>query len=67
MKSNAYLVSSDQQLLTLAEVASALRVSKRTVHREIQRGHLQMIRVARFPRVSVQSLQAYISKHISAA
>jgi excisionase family DNA binding protein len=47
-------------VLTVAEIASRLRVSKMTVYRLIHDGSLQHVRVGRSYRVSERVLRAYL-------
>ncbi|MFZ4184653.1 helix-turn-helix domain-containing protein [Streptomyces pseudogriseolus] len=46
--------------LTVAEVASVMRVSKMTVYRLVHSGHLPAIRVGRSFRVPEQALHQYL-------
>lgn len=48
------------RLLTVAEVATVMRVSRMTVYRLIRRGQLQAIRVGRNYRVREDDLAAYL-------
>jgi excisionase family DNA binding protein len=48
-----------ERALNLQEAAEALRVCKRTVLREIERGRLQHFRAGRSVRVSREALLAY--------
>lgn len=48
------------RLLTVAEVASVMRVSRMTVYRLIRRGQLKAIRVGRNYRVREEDLRAYL-------
>lgn len=48
------------RLLTVAEVASVMRVSRMTVYRLIRRGQLKAIRVGRNYRVREEDLGAYL-------
>ena len=48
------------RLLTVAEVATLMRVSRMTVYRLIRRGQLKAIRVGRNYRVREQDLTAYL-------
>lgn len=48
------------RLLTVAEVASIMRVSRMTVYRLIRRGQLKAIRVGRNYRVTEEDLKAYL-------
>lgn len=48
------------QLLTLAQVASRLQVSMSTVYRLVDRGELKTIRIGRSYRVRPDDLAAYI-------
>lgn len=49
------------QLLTVAEVASALRVSTMTVYRLLDRGELPRLRVGRSYRIRTSDLDAYLA------
>lgn len=48
------------RLLTVAEVATVMRVSRMTVYRLIRRGQLKAIRVGRNYRVREQDLNEYL-------
>jgi excisionase family DNA binding protein len=48
------------RLLTVAEVANVIRVSRMTVYRLIRRGQLKAIRVGRNYRVRSDDLNAYL-------
>lgn len=48
------------QFLTVAEVASVMRVSKMTVYRLVHSGHLPAVRVGRSFRVPRQAVQDYL-------
>jgi len=48
------------RLLTVAEVASVMRVSRMTVYRLIRRGQLKAIRVGRNYRVRENDLDEYL-------
>jgi excisionase family DNA binding protein len=48
------------RLLTVAEVASLMRVSRMTVYRLIRRGQLKAIRVGRNYRVREDDLNGYL-------
>ncbi|WP_035779914.1 helix-turn-helix domain-containing protein [Arthrobacter sp. H14] len=50
------------QLLTVAEVAAALRVSKMTVYRKVHSGELPSIQFGRSFRVPVAAIEAYLPK-----
>ncbi|MFY9331589.1 MAG: helix-turn-helix domain-containing protein [Candidatus Nanopelagicales bacterium] len=50
----------DVTFLTVAEVASALRVSKMTVYRLVHSGELPAARVGRSFRVPQQAVQEYL-------
>lgn len=52
---------SPTDLLTLEEVAATLRVSPRTVRREIAEGHIRVIKIRRRPLVQDSELEAYIA------
>lgn len=49
------------ELLTLDEVAERLRVSRRTVERELAAGHLRPVRIGRRRLVTVKELEAYVA------
>lgn len=62
---------SDQQgsgqvgpLMTVAEVAAALRVSTMTVYRLIKSGELAALRVGKNYRIRTDALEAYLAKGI---
>ena len=48
-------------ILTLAEVAAALRVSTRTVYRYVRRHELPAVRVGGVYRVRRQDLESYLT------
>lgn len=48
------------RLLTVAEVATVMRVSRMTVYRLIRRGQLKAIRVGRNYRVREEDLSTYL-------
>jgi excisionase family DNA binding protein len=50
------------RLLTVAEVAQVMRVSRMTVYRLIRRGQLKAIRVGRNYRVRENDLNAYLEE-----
>jgi excisionase family DNA binding protein len=50
----------DVRFLTVAEVATALRVSKMTVYRLVHSGELPAVRVGRSFRVPEQAVQDYL-------
>ncbi|MGH2758050.1 MAG: helix-turn-helix domain-containing protein [Actinomycetota bacterium] len=52
--------SSISRLLTVAEVATLMRVSRMTVYRLIRRGQLKAIRVGRNYRVRENDLSEYL-------
>ncbi len=52
--------SDASQLLTVAEVAARLRVSKMTVYRLIHGGQLSALRVGRSFRVPTQAAEDYV-------
>ncbi|QWC86102.1 helix-turn-helix domain-containing protein [Nocardioidaceae bacterium] len=54
------LGQSDSSLLTIAEVAAAMRVSKMTVYRQVHAGELRAVRVGRSFRVSRSDLDDYL-------
>jgi excisionase family DNA binding protein len=49
------------ELLTLDEVAERLRVSRRTVEREMAAGRIRAVRIGRRRLVTVKELEAYVS------
>jgi excisionase family DNA binding protein len=51
---------SEVKLLTVAEVAGAMRVSKMTVYRLVHAGELPAVRVGRSYRVSEQAVHDYL-------
>lgn len=51
---------SDMTFLTVAEVASALRVSKMTVYRLVHSGEMPAVRVGRSFRVPEEAVQDYL-------
>lgn len=48
-------------LFTIAEVAAILKVSRKTVAREIAAGHLRAKYVGRLPRITSRELEAYVA------
>ena len=53
---------SESKLLTIAEVASMMRVSKMTVYRLVHSGELPALRVGRSFRVTEQDVNEYLRK-----
>ncbi|QCW49707.1 helix-turn-helix domain-containing protein [Nocardioides dongxiaopingii] len=53
---------SDPKFLTIAEVASLMRVSKMTVYRLVHGGELPAVRVGRSFRVSEEDVDEYLRK-----
>ncbi|HET7173110.1 MAG TPA: helix-turn-helix domain-containing protein [Nocardioidaceae bacterium] len=53
---------SDVRFLTVAEVASAMRVSKMTVYRLVHSGELPAVRVGRSFRVPESAVSDYLRK-----
>ena len=51
-------------LMTVAEVAAALRVSTMTVYRLIKSGELAALRVGKNYRIRADDLEAYLAKGI---
>ena len=51
---------SEVRFLTIAEVASAMRVSKMTVYRLVHSGELPAVRVGRSFRVPEQEVHSYL-------
>jgi excisionase family DNA binding protein len=58
---------SDVRFLTVAEVASIMRVSKMTVYRLVHSGELEAIRVGRSFRVPEQAVNQYLRESFVAA
>jgi excisionase family DNA binding protein len=63
----AELPLSDVRFLTVAEVASIMRVSKMTVYRLVHSGELEAIRVGRSFRVPEQAVNRYLRESFVAA
>ncbi|MET7715465.1 helix-turn-helix domain-containing protein [Streptomyces sp. NPDC005407] len=55
------------KFLTVAEVASVMRVSKMTVYRLVHGGHLPAIRVGRSFRVPEQAVHEYLLESFDGA
>ncbi len=53
---------SDVRFLTVAEVATAMRVSKMTVYRLVHSGELPAVRVGRSFRVTEDAVNEYLRK-----
>ena len=62
MGSNLSGDMSDVTVLTIAEVASVMRVSKMTVYRLVHGGELPDVRVGRSFRVSEEDVNDYLRK-----
>ena len=60
-------MQTDQRLLTVAEVATALRVSNMTVYRLIRTGALPSTRVGRGYRIWEDAVDAYLGRAATAA
>ena len=58
---------SDVRFLTVAEVATIMRVSKMTVYRLVHSGELEAIRVGRSFRVPEQAVNRYLKGSFVAA
>jgi excisionase family DNA binding protein len=58
---------SDVRFLTVAEVATIMRVSKMTVYRLVHSGELEAIRVGRSFRVPEQAVNSYLRDAFVAA
>ena len=58
---------SDVRFLTVAEVATIMRVSKMTVYRLVHSGELEAIRVGRSFRVPEQAVNRYLRESFVAA
>jgi excisionase family DNA binding protein len=52
----------DPKFLTIAEVATMIRVSKMTVYRLVHSGELPAVRVGRSFRVTEEDVNAYLEK-----
>jgi excisionase family DNA binding protein len=52
-------------LMTVAETATALRVSPKTIRRMIARGELPHVRIGRLVRTRAEDILQYISDHAS--
>lgn len=50
----------DAQYLTVAEVASAMRVSKMTVYRLVHSGELESVRFGHSYRIPAKAVQEYL-------
>jgi excisionase family DNA binding protein len=61
----ARIGSSLAPLMTVAEAATALRVSTKTVRRMLDRGELHRVRVGRLVRIHAEEIVQYIGKHTS--
>ncbi|WP_370290577.1 helix-turn-helix domain-containing protein [Nocardioides sp.] len=57
----------DPQFLTIAEVASVMRVSKMTVYRLVHGGELPAVRVGRSFRVTREDVDDYLRKSFYSA
>jgi excisionase family DNA binding protein len=55
-----------ESLLTIKDVAAALRASEKTVRRRIDAGELLVVRDGRLLRVRPADLRAYVAARISA-
>jgi excisionase family DNA binding protein len=55
------------ELLTLDDVATRLRVSRRTVERIVKEGRIRVVHVGRQTRVTPRELDAYIAALVRAA
>ncbi|HVL81330.1 MAG TPA: helix-turn-helix domain-containing protein [Actinomycetota bacterium] len=53
-----------EQLLTVSEVASAMRVSNMTVYRLIKSGHLSAIRVGKNYRIRETEVDRYLKERV---
>ncbi len=54
--------SADSALMTVAEVASLMRVSKMTVYRVIHDGELRAVRIGKSFRIWGKDLQSYLEE-----
>ncbi|MGZ5368671.1 MAG: helix-turn-helix domain-containing protein [Aeromicrobium sp.] len=55
-------MASNLKFLTVAEVATQMRVSKMTVYRLVHSGELEAVRVGRSFRVPERAVEAYLNK-----
>jgi len=53
-------------LLTVAETATALRLSMKTIRRKLDRGELRHVRIGRLVRIRAEDVERYIRDHTSA-
>jgi len=67
MSANETTPLSDVRFLTVAEVASIMRVSKMTVYRLVHSGELEAIRVGRSFRVPERAVNQYLRDSFVAA
>jgi len=67
MSANETTPLSDVRFLTVAEVASIMRVSKMTVYRLVHSGELEAIRVGRSFRVPERAVNQYLRDSYVAA
>ena len=58
-------MQTDQRLLTVAEVAAALRVSNMTVYRLIRNGALPSTRVGRGYRIWEDAVDTYLGRSVA--
>ncbi len=58
---------SEVRFLTVAEVATAMRVSKMTVYRLVHAGELSAVRVGRSYRVPERAVQGYLRRAFNQA
>ncbi|MCZ1000843.1 helix-turn-helix domain-containing protein [Streptomyces mirabilis] len=63
MRREAARPLSEVVLLTVAEVAAVMRVSRMTVYRLVHSGHLPAIRVGRSFRVPEQAVHEYLREN----
>lgn len=59
------LILSDDPLLTVAEVARALRVSSMTIYREINDGELPALRIGGTWRIRTSAVEHYLARAAS--
>ena len=52
-------------LMTVAEAATTLRVSTKTIRRMIARGELQCVKIGRLVRIRAEVILLYIGEHLS--
>ena len=56
-------MTEEPRVYTVPEVAEILRVSNRTVWKEIAKGNLRSVKVAGTRRVVAEAIDAYLAEH----